>query len=412
MSYGSSGLCHLTCGEGDLEKAHHLLNGSFSHDHFRVSASAAKVSLASFLGVFMMFGLGFSSFFRMHELWRRSRREATEPWERLLYLHKAAGREMLPVVCTALCYYLLMTSTLVPLREFGVFIGTSMLFAVLFAVLCFVPLLLIHEESLRPCLRRRPKVALVLEPSQLKPNWQLLASKIMVILRRPKPLLGGTALVVFICFVAALAVTASQPYPALPEVFPPDHHREAGRPLLQGFAPASPAEQAAPQTTRMCQPGRNLSSCALHWCDLASTPNNNLSAWPTSQAAPCSCYGPSGLATSCSNITVSLHVTGSRATALSQEEVLPQVQAYLQQHFSDSESMETASVSSRRLQSVVLEEPQKHFVFVDVSFGVPSNQKLITHNSYTLKCSLSLIFTLLFKNKKGNSVQFNSTMII
>ena len=323
----------------------------------------AKVSLASFLGVFMMFGLGFSSFFRMHELWRRSRREATEPWERLLYLHKAAGREMLPVVCTALCYYLLMTSTLVPLREFGVFIGTSMLFAVLFALLCFVPLLLIHEESLRPCLRRRPKLALVLEPSQLKPNWQLLASKIMMILRRPKPLLGGTALVVFICFVAALAVTASQPYPALPEVFPPDHHRESGRPLLQGFAPASPAEQAAPQTTRMCQPGRNLSSCALHWCDLASTPNNNLSAWPTAQAAPCSCYSPSGLTTSCNNITVSLHVTGSRATALSQEEVLPQVQAYLQQHFSDSDSMETASVSSRRLQSVVLEESRKHLAF-------------------------------------------------
>lgn len=32
--------------------------------------------------------------------------------------------------------------------------------------------------------------------------------------------LAGTALVVFICAVAALAVTAQQPYPELPEVFP------------------------------------------------------------------------------------------------------------------------------------------------------------------------------------------------
>eukprot|EP00913_Durusdinium_trenchii_P000242 g221.t1 len=63
----------------------------------------AKVSLASFLGVFMIFGLGFTSFFRMHELWRRSRLESSEYWERLLYLHTAAGREMLPVVCTSGC---------------------------------------------------------------------------------------------------------------------------------------------------------------------------------------------------------------------------------------------------------------------------------------------------------------------
>ena len=33
-------------------------------------------------------------------------------------------------------------------------------------------------------------------------------------------IMAGTALVVFICAVAALAVTAQQPYPELPEVFP------------------------------------------------------------------------------------------------------------------------------------------------------------------------------------------------
>ena len=36
----------------------------------------------------------------------------------------------------------------------------------------------------------------------------------------PPELQAGTALVVFICAVAALAVTAQQPYPELPEVFP------------------------------------------------------------------------------------------------------------------------------------------------------------------------------------------------
>ena len=38
-----------------------------------IATFVLQVSLASFLGVFMIFGLGFTSFFRMHELWRRSR---------------------------------------------------------------------------------------------------------------------------------------------------------------------------------------------------------------------------------------------------------------------------------------------------------------------------------------------------
>ena len=44
-------------------------------------------------------------------------------------------------------------------------------------------------------------------------SYSPLVSKIVV----------GVALVVFVCFVAAIAVTASQPYPALPEVFPSAH---------------------------------------------------------------------------------------------------------------------------------------------------------------------------------------------
>ena len=52
---------------------HHRLSTQGSLPTFDV----LQVSLASFLGVFMIFGLGFTSFFRMHELWRRSR---GEPW--------------------------------------------------------------------------------------------------------------------------------------------------------------------------------------------------------------------------------------------------------------------------------------------------------------------------------------------
>eukprot|EP00438_Fugacium_kawagutii_P035462 Skav216643 [mRNA] locus=scaffold1255:206781:216072:+ [translate_table: standard] len=120
-----------------------------------------------------------------------------------------------------------------------------------------------HEVHLRPCLRRvSPRVVKVLEPSDLKPDWAMLASKLMLLLGRPKPLLGGVGALVFICSVTALAVTASQPYPELPEIFPKVHHREAGRPLLQSFRHVHPAQEEAPFTIRMCEPGRNLSSSA------------------------------------------------------------------------------------------------------------------------------------------------------
>eukprot|EP00439_Symbiodinium_sp_Y106_P067404 s2042_g11.t1 len=105
-----------------------------------------EVSPASLLGIFLLFGLGFSSIFRMQEVWRRSRNEAEEHSQRLLYVHWAALREMLPVAGSAICYVLLRDSKLVPLREFGVFIGTSIFLACAFALLCFVPFLLMPHR--------------------------------------------------------------------------------------------------------------------------------------------------------------------------------------------------------------------------------------------------------------------------
>eukprot|EP00434_Breviolum_minutum_P027558 symbB.v1.2.024375.t1/scaffold2304.1/size82843/1 len=237
-----------------------------------------------------------------------------------------------------------------------------------------------HEVHVRPWLRRRAgKLILALEPAQLKPDWEMLASKIMLLLRRPKPLLGGTALVVFICAVAALAVTAQQPYPELPEVFPQEHHREAGRPLLQSFQHVKPAEEAAPYTIRMCEPGRNLSSCALHWCDLHNTATSNLTEWPSTEAASCSCWTPVDMTTMCSNITVSMTISGSRVSELTQDVVMPQVESFMQQQFSDADYLETSSVASRRLQSVVLEDWPTGATHVDpltqmpdISLGFPT----------------------------------------
>ncbi|CAE7335401.1 unnamed protein product [Symbiodinium pilosum] len=332
-----------------------------------------QVSPATFLGVFLLFGLGFTSIFRMQEVWRRSRNEAEDYSDRLLYVHRAAVREMLPVVGSACCYFLLQNSKLVPLREFGFFIGVSMLLVCAFALLCFVPFLLMHERTFRPWIRRKfpGKLVLALEPAELKPDWDEVAAKVMLAVKRPKPLLAGAGFAVAVALIAAIAVTASQPYPALPEVFPPEHHREAGRPMHHSFAPSALAEEQAPLTIQMCEPGRGLSSCALHWCDLASTPNNNLSSWPTSQAATCMCYTQTSSAASCSSVSLSLIVSGPRPASLTQDVLHAKALEFASAEYSGAASVGMTTTTSRRLQSVVLEDWPSGMTQVDALTQLP-----------------------------------------
>ncbi|CAE7838245.1 unnamed protein product [Symbiodinium microadriaticum] len=265
---------------------------------------------------------------------------------------------MLPVAGSAFCYILLRDSKLAPLREFGVFIGTSIFLACAFALLCFVPFLLMHERTIRPWIRRKcpKKLVGVLEPAELKPDWSDVAEKVMLAVNRPKPVLAGAGLAVAVALIVAVAVTASQPHPSLPEVFPPEHHREAGRPMMQSFAPSSLAEEEAPLTIRMCEPGRGLDSCVLHWCDLENTPSNNLTSWPASQAATCRCYSQSQTTASCTNISLSLVVSGPRPASLTQDVLHTQALSFVSAEYADANSVEITSATSRRLQSVVLED--------------------------------------------------------
>ncbi|CAE7327113.1 PIBF1 [Symbiodinium sp. CCMP2592] len=196
----------------------------------------------------------------------------------------------------------------------------------------------------------------VLEPAELKPDWSDVAEKVMLAVNRPKPVLAGAGFAVAVALIVAVAVTASQPHPALPEVFPPEHHREAGRPMLQSFAPSSLAEEEAPLTIRMCEPGRLHLKCVLHWCDLENTPSNNLTSWPASQAATCRCYSQSQTTASCTNISLSLVVSGPRPASLTQDVLHAQALSFVAAEYADANSVEITAATSRRLQSVVLED--------------------------------------------------------
>lgn len=89
-------------------------------------------------------------------------------------------------------------------------------------------------------------------------------------------------------------------------------------------------------------------------------------------------------------------ITGSRATALSQDTVLPQVQDFVKQQFSDANYVETASSTSRRLQSVVLEDwptgatqvdPMTQMPEISFGFSTPRLSTSTCYESHLCYCS-------------------------
>jgi len=341
-----------------------------------------KVSPASFLGVFLIFGFGMSSLFRAQELWRRSRLDATAIPERIHSLYEAAAREMLPVVTSGCCYFLLATSKLKPLREFGVFMGTSMVSVCALSIFIFVPVLILHERSIRPWLQKKckPKLLLVLEPAEVKPKWGLVAEKLMQSTNERKRVLAGTGLAVFICFIASFSLAAVRPGPGLPEVFPPDHHKDAGRPLIKGFAPSYLAEEPAPLNTRMCTPTSiqdENNTCGLHWCDRQTTGAETegeleLDAYPANEVNPCKCYSrlPEGKTQRCSNLTLGFVMAGSRAVTTPEADVMGAVETFVRGTWQNVDHYE-ATGSRKRIQSLVLEDWESGSTHVDPMAELP-----------------------------------------
>mmetsp|Transcript_54233 Transcript_54233/g.129242 ORF Transcript_54233/g.129242 Transcript_54233/m.129242 type:complete len:1469 (+) Transcript_54233:67-4473(+) len=239
-----------------------------------------KIGLASFLGIFLVVGLGTDALLYANELWRQSGEHYGEDAEvlpeRIAVLFIALILKLVPEFLVALAFLVQLSSVMRPMREFGLFMSISMMVSCLLTLTVFVPCLVMNSQWVSPTLRRRmPRLTdAVLEPRWFQFPSRPLADALLRIVRMGKfpgtKFIGAALTLAMVFFVATLTTALLSDAQGLPEIFPESHQHSAGRRVSEEFAPTAIAETPPANETIVCGPGEVASrsgTCGLHWCE-------------------------------------------------------------------------------------------------------------------------------------------------
>eukprot|EP00929_Paragymnodinium_shiwhaense_P120132 TRINITY_DN92016_c0_g1_i1.p1 TRINITY_DN92016_c0_g1~~TRINITY_DN92016_c0_g1_i1.p1 ORF type:complete len:1327 (+),score=262.28 TRINITY_DN92016_c0_g1_i1:133-4113(+) len=354
-----------------------------------------EVSLVSFLSVFLTLGLGSNILIVIDNLYHRARRQHPQKLDvtdRLMACYKEAIWWLMPVGFTSVAFFVHLISTMRPMREFGLFSGTSMILVCVLCLLIYVPLLLIHEEQVRPFIYQKlPKrIAVILEPAKLQPPWKRMTASFMKAANKAKNVVIATAVVAGICLIAGVATAATRESAGLPQVFPPSHHRNAGRESAAAFALTAPAEVAAPLNVTFCEPGRTpsgVSMCSLHWCESPLPPTTTTTTGNgTTTATPevvddgmrtCRCHrkATNALRTDgrCATLDVEATASGPGLAGVGDAELSKAFKEYVLAEWPNTLGAETLSESkSRQLTSLVLEHWESGVTHIEPLVQLPA----------------------------------------
>lgn len=277
-----------------------------------VMVPTVKTSIASFLSVFLMVGIGSDIALYFTDLWRKAghRFPDAPQAQRIYWAYTQCLRSCIPVIFTAASFFANLASVLRPLREFGLFMGACMLSSCIISLLVYFPALVMHTNVVRPKVHggRVPKpVAMFLEPEiAMKPSpVQRLLTECLRLIQSGKKARWIIASIGMLSVIFTIAAaTTSKGGGRLPEIFPPTHNRHEGRRLLAGFAPTQPAVNASKLDRKVCEPTGDHSVCSLHWCEAPVTPVADGS---------CECYKAATMpdpSKTCKSMTISARIVG------------------------------------------------------------------------------------------------------
>jgi len=339
----------------------------------------------SFVCIFLIVGLGTDVLVLSAELFRRSGKEWPDRRSvayRLGVLFVAVGLKLLPEFLTALSFLVHLASAMRPMREFALFMGASMVVAGLLAVSVFVPLLLINESAFSPFIRKLyPKATRwVLEPVWARLPAQQVAKGLLAVAERgygddkaQRPgsiVLVVTGAVTFLLLFPTVLATALSSTGSVLELFPPQHQRREGRPVMEAFGPAEPSTVPFPPEMTACGPDyaslRQLDrGCALQWCeaplaeeDVVLDANSSFDV----DGYTCTCYGRRAsteeeqeLASNCSTVDAWAYVSGYDGAAVhgTEFDLEGAWVSYLEAAY-DATAM-TSTLKRKELPSLVLE---------------------------------------------------------
>jgi predicted RND superfamily exporter protein len=252
-----------------------------------VMTPASKFTIASFLSLFLIIGMGSDVMFIFTDFWTQA--DGLPMHARLSWtLTNAVKSCAATSITTSASFFANLASVLRPLREFGFFMGMCVFGSFLLVSLLYPPFLVISEQ--RGCGCRKKSTSQVVDSSQNlsiipaeggSPNFQgsasttkqsrmdRLLSKVVGMSLRYRKLvifLAGAWILIFIICTSMMAKLDT----GLPEIFPKDHNQNEGQAMLKKFTTTSFAEAPNINEAAACAPftvRTEQEHCVLHWCD-------------------------------------------------------------------------------------------------------------------------------------------------
>eukprot|EP00928_Gymnodinium_smaydae_P094574 TRINITY_DN7962_c0_g2_i3.p1 TRINITY_DN7962_c0_g2~~TRINITY_DN7962_c0_g2_i3.p1 ORF type:complete len:1685 (+),score=150.09 TRINITY_DN7962_c0_g2_i3:51-5057(+) len=277
---------------------------------FAILSGATKMSIASFLALFLVVGLGSDVVFVYHDFWRDSVQVKSTVRGRTAWVYYHAGKaSFATTLTTAVSFFANLASVLKPLREFGCFMGLSMLLVWFLLTLLLIPLLVLDDKWCRTpsCCNYQDyaQILQILHPGRQQESMRRrssvrenVADKFVKRLSNCKRMaLFLPVLMILVMFVwAALVVTTDT---GIPNIFPPSHNQNRGKEVIQEFcspkACFQPSFQPPPLHESVCSyhdfGSNSQSNCVVFWCEaqIASepVPDGNCSCYRHDRGTPC-----------------------------------------------------------------------------------------------------------------------------
>jgi len=275
-----------------------------------VMTPAEKLTITSFLALFLVVGIGSDTVFVYCDFWDQEHKQSLH--DRLTKVMLAAGKNCLATTLTTAASFLAnLESVLQPLREFGLFMGLCVIFVFVLVSMYLPPLLTLQEQarieaerleaedaedaeidavlqaptSLASIVPVAPTSSAMAESAKIKPKKRRtsahLLRKWLAGLERRIEFCPGVIMVFSILFVVLFIIGISVDVSVatgVPELFPIGHNQvqmpllEAKFSALPGTAVTSPSpnlQAAVCSIAPMETIAISRNSCRLHWCDMA-----------------------------------------------------------------------------------------------------------------------------------------------
>lgn len=288
----------------------------FSYVFFFALSHSQTVSIASFLSVFLIVGLGADVVFVYTDCWKRSEEMDITEAERFVCTYTYAGKAtFVTTVTTALSFFANLASVLKSLREFGVFMGICVALVWVLVSLLYVPMCSVESRHFKK-LRLRCACSSQARAFPLSSSWSRWTS----FLQPWRRTVSGWAMFVAVLFLV-FALCFAEVDSTVPNLFPENHNRNRGQKVFDRFQ--SPdvvfpeSVEPAPSTAYVCHPSDISSLCGLSWCEVTTT-----AVLPVPEDGVCHCQRRERLGTCATTLTANLRFVGLSSLTQSDLEII------------------------------------------------------------------------------------------